>query len=241
MEVKLTGILSTNMLAVGSPPTGHSVHITPQLTAQFHQHMFAARLDADIDGVENSASSVEFVAQDDPTGSETNPYGTGIVAKITEFTTAGSARTLTSPLTAKGWKFSNPSKINSATGSPVAWKLVPGNGPRMLVQPDSPVRTRAGFTDFDVWVTRFEDSQIFAGGDFLGQDVAEGLPKWVGEDENASIVNTDIVLWHVFGVSHFPRIEDWPLMPVETCGFWFKPVGFFTQNPSMDVPDLNTD
>jgi len=214
LEVKLTGILNTNLLALDAKATGHSLQITPRLNAQFHQHIFAVRLDADIDGVENSASSVELVAHTDKTGSENNPYGTGIVAKVTDLPTAGEARQLTSPLSAKVWKLSNPGKINNATGLPVAWKLVPGNGQRLLMHP-GPVRTRAAFADFDVWVTRFEDSQIFAGGDYIGQTAAEGLPKWVSENENASLVNTDIVLWHVFGVSHLPRMEDWPMMPVE--------------------------
>ena len=47
---------------------------------------------------------------------------------------------------------------------------------------------------------------------------------------------TDIVLWHTFGMTHIPRLEDWPVMPVERAGFKLKPVGFFAQNPSLDVP-----
>jgi primary-amine oxidase len=32
-----------------------------------------------------------------------------------------------------------------------------------------------------------------------------------------------------------PRIEDWPIMPVDTVSFWLKPTGFFDHNPSLDV------
>ena len=28
-------------------------------------------------------------------------------------------------------------------------------------------------------------------------------------------------------MTHFPRPEDWPVMPVATCGFTLRPVGFF--------------
>ncbi|WP_350351684.1 hypothetical protein ABS642_21340 [Microbacterium sp. A8/3-1] len=34
-----------------------------------------------------------------------------------------------------------------------------------------------------------------------------------------------------------PRLEDWPIMPVDYAGFWLKPYGFLDQNPAMDVPE----
>jgi primary-amine oxidase len=49
-------------------------------------------------------------------------------------------------------------------------------------------------------------------------------------------VDTPIVVWHTFGVSHSPRPEDWPVMPVEYCGFHLMPVGFFDGNPALDLP-----
>ncbi|RUP51207.1 hypothetical protein BC936DRAFT_149394 [Jimgerdemannia flammicorona] len=33
-----------------------------------------------------------------------------------------------------------------------------------------------------------------------------------------------------------PRVEDFPVMPAETCGFTLKPLSFFTQNPGLDIP-----
>ena len=44
------------------------------------------------------------------------------------------------------------------------------------------------------------------------------------------------MLWYVFGAHHFPRLEDWPVMPVVRCGFQLRPVGFFDRNPGLDVP-----
>ena len=44
-----------------------------------------------------------------------------------------------------------------------------------------------------------------------------------------------MVLWYVFGIHHVPRIEDWPVMPVDVVGFWLKPAGFFDRNPALDV------
>ena len=33
-----------------------------------------------------------------------------------------------------------------------------------------------------------------------------------------------------------PRLEDWPVMPTEKCGFHLKPVGFFDSSNIMDLP-----
>jgi hypothetical protein len=50
------------------------------------------------------------------------------------------------------------------------------------------------------------------------------------------VAGTDVVCWYTFGVTHFVRPEDWPVMPVEYCGFVLSPAGFFDRNPALDVP-----
>jgi primary-amine oxidase len=42
-------------------------------------------------------------------------------------------------------------------------------------------------------------------------------------------------MWYSTGVTHIPRPEDWPVMPVAHVGFHLLPVGFFTRNPAMDL------
>jgi len=51
----------------------------------------------------------------------------------------------------------------------------------------------------------------------------------------------DVVLWYTFGVTHFVRPEDWPVMPVEYTGFLLSPVGFFDRNPAIDVAPTSGD
>ena len=62
----------------------------------------------------------------------------------------------------------------------------------------------------------------------------DGLPRWTAADR--SITDTDVVLWYTFGVTHFVRPEDWPVMPVEYTGFLLSPFGFFDRNPALDLP-----
>lgn len=45
-----------------------------------------------------------------------------------------------------------------------------------------------------------------------------------------------MVLWHTFGVTHFPSPEDFPVMPAEGMTLLLRPRNFFAGNPVMDVP-----
>ena len=112
---------------------------------------------------------------------------------------------------------------------------MPGPGPVLLASPDSSVARRAGFATASLWVTPYAPEERRAAGDFPNQHAGgDGLPRWTAADR--SLVDTDVVVWHTFGVTHVPRPEDWPVMPVERCGFTLLPVGFFDGNPALDVP-----
>jgi primary-amine oxidase len=104
-----------------------------------------------------------------------------------------------------------------------------------MQQPDSPVRERARFLDHHVWVTPYRPDERYPAGEYPNQSAGgDGLPRWTAADR--SLVDEDLVLWYVFGAHHFPRLEDWPVMPVVRCGFQLRPVGFFDRNPGLDVP-----
>jgi primary-amine oxidase len=117
----------------------------------------------------------------------------------------------------------------------VAYKLVPGAIPTLLADPASSIGRRAGFATENLWVTPYAPEERRAAGDHPNQHAGgDGLPRWTAADR--SLVDTDIVVWHTFGVTHVPRPEDWPVMPVEYTGFTLVPVGFFDRNPALDVP-----
>jgi primary-amine oxidase len=64
-------------------------------------------------------------------------------------------------------------------------------------------------------------------------DGSDGLPAYVGQQR--PIRNADIVAWHVFGLHHQPRPEDFPVQPCITTGFKLMPAGFFDTNPTIDL------
>jgi primary-amine oxidase len=129
----------------------------------------------------------------------------------------------------------NPERANGL-GQPVAYKLVPTIAtPTLLASPSSSVAARAGFARHNLWVTPYRRDERRAAGNYPNQhEGGDGLPRWTAADR--AIADTDVVLWYTFGVTHFVRPEDWPVMPVEYTGFLLSPVGFFDRNPALDLP-----
>ena len=69
-----------------------------------------------------------------------------------------------------------------------------------------------------MWVSRFDEEERWPSGEFCNQSRRDaGLPVW--QEADRSVADTDVVLWHVFGIHHVPRPEDWPVMPVDVVSF----------------------
>lgn len=127
------------------------------------------------------------------------------------------------------------STCRNRLGQPTAYKLVPGPTPTLLAAAGSSVARRAAFATRNLWVTPFSPDERRAAGDYPNQhEGGDGLPRFTSHDR--PIVDEDIVLWYTFGVTHIPRPEEWPVMPVEYAGFQLVPVGFFDANPAVDLP-----
>jgi primary-amine oxidase len=229
-EAKLTGIVHTagHVSAERSP---HSLPLGDGIVTSNHQHFFCARLDLDIDGTANVAFDSEALC--DPWGTD-NPDGAAFRARRTTYERESQARRMISPETARRFRVENSRRLNRI-GDPVSYELIPGDNVLPMQQPDSDIRKRARFLDHNVWVTPYRPDERYPGGEYPNQHPGgEGLSRWTEADR--SLVDEDVVLWYVFGAHHFPRLEDWPVMPVVKCGFALRPVGFFDYNPALDVP-----
>ena len=231
MEVKLTGIVGVSAVRDGEERPAFAPLIAPNLASPIHQHLFCFRLDFDLDGTANSVYEID--TEPAPLDDD-NPEGTAFRANARLLDTEGAAKRSVDASRARIWKVVNPSRRNRL-GVPVGYKLLPGPTPALMAAADSQVAARAGFARHNLWVTRFDDAQFNAAGDHTNlHPGGDGLPAWSGADR--AIEDTDIVLWHTVGVTHLPRPEDWPVMPVEYCGFSLHPVGFFDRNPALDLP-----
>ncbi|KAH8204600.1 hypothetical protein TruAng_001229 [Truncatella angustata] len=230
-EVRATGVLSTQPIDQGvEVPYGTVVH--EGVLGGYHQHILSLRVDPELDGDrENRLVYEETSAL--PRHADTNPHGNGYISKRTTLEKTG-GYDLESKKN-RVFMIENPNKQNPVNGKNVAYKIqVPPVQP-LLAEESSFHYKRADFADHSVYVTKYQEEELFAGGQYTNQNKeTSGVRKWAARKDDIS--NGDIVVWVQFGLQHVPRIEDFPVMPVEIVKVSFKPVNFFTRNPAMDVP-----
>lgn len=239
-EIRLSGELSTNLPSAGEDPTSptHGVLCAPGVNAQIHQHMFCARLDMAVDGNKNTVSEIDVVSHPDPNVDNTHGNIFGPVETVLK--KEGEAIRLHDSSKARAWKIANADgKLNPITQKPTAYKLVPFTKgpaqPALLTAPDSTVSKKGKFATAHLWVTPYDEAERYPAGEYTPQARKEdGLPVWV--QDNESIEGEDVVLWHAFGVTHVPRVEDFPIMNCEMTAFALKPDGFSSGNPAIDLP-----
>ncbi|OHW98995.1 copper amine oxidase 1 [Colletotrichum incanum] len=220
VETRATGILSAVNIDIGkAAPWGNIV--SPGVLAQNHQHIFCVRIDPAIDGHQNTLVQQESLPLQ--IDARTNPNGNAYQVQETPITTSIGLNA--APQNARLFKIQNFSKRNPVSGKPVGYKIVP-----------PPTQLLAFFAQHHLWVTKYKDDELYAGGRYTLQSTIEEEGVSDAAARCDDVVQTDIVLWSVFGLTHNPRVEDWPVMPVETIQLHITPVDFFTENPAIDVP-----
>lgn len=227
-EVKATGIVNTMSCEPGKP-SKYVSEVAPGLSAPIHQHIFCARLDMNLDGGTNSL--VEVNSQMEPMG-EGNRFGNGFYATETLVGTEGGRKA--NAETHRTWKVINPNKLN-AVGKPVGYRLHATDCVTPMLNEQGPSGIRSNFIRNHVWVTPFNEDERYPAGEYVcNSDGSGGLAEIV--KQGRSTANTDIVVWHNFGLHHVVRPEDFPVQPCMSAGFGLMPSGFFDKNPSNDLP-----
>ena len=228
-EAKATGIVFTSAVPEGS--TDFASEIAPGLGAPFHQHLFSARLDFALDDgtcrvLEEDGVRLPF--------SEENPRGNAFTRRRTVLATEQQAQRDADMAVGRTWVVES-SEHTNRLGAPVGYKLHPEGLPTLMAAEGSSIHRRATFASKALWVSQYHEDERYPTGDFPNQHGGgAGLPEWTAADRNVD--GEDLVVWHTFGLTHFPRVEDWPIMPVDQVGFRLRPEGFFDRSPVLDVP-----
>ena len=136
---------------------------------------------------------------------------------------------------ARTFKIQNNSIRNPVNNKPVAYKIHAPPFQHLLADEESFHFKRAEFADHNIYVVRHRDGELYAAGRYTNQSRGgTGVRSWAARKEN--VVDEDVVVYVQFGLQHIPRIEDFPVMPVEIIKVALKPVNFFERNPAIDVP-----
>lgn len=231
VETRATGIVSVVNIDPGKQ-SDYGTVVSEGALAQNHQHIFCIRIDPAIDGHANTAVVEESLPV--PMNPETNPRGNYYRVSKTPVT---QSTYLDADISKnRVVKLQNDSVTNPVSGRPVGYKLTPMPTQLLLADPDSVQAQRALFAQHHIWITRHRDGELYAAGRYTLQSMLEqgGVADMVARAEPTQ--NEDIVVWAVFGLTHNPRVEDWPVMPVEIHELKLRPADFCAENPAIDLP-----
>ncbi|WOH05245.1 hypothetical protein DCAR_0624659 [Daucus carota subsp. sativus] len=220
-EVFLTGILSLGALQPGEFRK-YGTTIAPRLYAPFHQHFFVARMDMAVDCKPGEAFNqvVEVDLKAEEAGKD-NVHNNAFYTKETVLKSELQAMRDCNFSSARHWIVRNTRTVNRV-GQLTGYKLVPGSNCLPLAGSEAKFLRRAAFLKHNLWVTPYTRGEDYPGEEFPDQNprVGDDLTSWV--KQNRSLEETNIVLWYVFGLTHVPRLEDWPVMPVERISFMLQ-------------------
>ncbi|KAI1766736.1 copper amine oxidase 1 [Hypoxylon sp. FL1150] len=266
VETRATGIVSVVPIDEGKT-SGYGNIVSPGVLAQNHQHIFAVRIDPAMDSYSETDTAVVLEESHPiPMNPDTNPHGNGYEIRRRRVERAGYEDA--EPKLNRIVRIENALKENAVSGKNVGYKLVP-NATQLLLADDRSVQAaRAPFAKHHLWFTGHRDGELWAAGEFTNQAPHEeggvkamvergdwfvdGIDRAANGTNGTNGTNGEVhddkkgqlstpVVWNVFGLTHNPRVEDWPVMPVEIHQFHIRPADFFTSNPALDVPSTKNE
>ena len=211
-------------------PSGHLV--AANVVAPHHQHFFNFRLDFDVDGPKNVVHEMNTRAR--PPG-RTIPHSTASSWRRRCSRTETAAQRDMNMAAARTWQVLNPAERRTRSATTRATSSFPAatrsrtsrRRHRCAGAPASSTTTSGRRATTRTRCTPPVRIRIRA-------PAATVCRAWAANNE--SLVNQDVVVWYTLGITHIPRPEEWPVMPVTHVGFKMIPGGFFTRNPALDVP-----
>ena len=201
IEVRATGIVSTMPLNRDTHTPWGTV-VAPGVVAVNHQHLFNVRIDPALDGQNNTIVYEDAVPiVDDP---NLDPFGCAFRIDTTPIKRPGGYETCLDK--SRTFKIINPSVKNTVSGKPVGYKLHAIPSQMMMMGKHTFNYKRGIFASKPIWVTKYQDDELWAAGEFTNQSREDtGLAVWANREEN--LENEDVVLWHSFGLTHVTRPE----------------------------------
>jgi primary-amine oxidase len=209
--------------------------VSAQMLGVTHQHWVNLRLDFDIDGQANAVEEYNVVPA--PADAASNRAGRALTVKRTVFGTSREAVRLLNESTNRSWVVYNPAR-RSQIGQFAGYEIDALANSFSSI-PESRYGEPTSFVQRHLWVTQYDERQLYAAGWYPNQQPADYADDLFHYADGKSVYDRDVVVWYSLGFTHVTRPEDFPIMPRETIGVSFKPWGFFSKNPAMGYARLD--
>lgn len=199
-----------------------------------HQHWINLRLDFDVDGPTNAVK--ECNTKPLPYDRVYNPLGRAFTVTHSIFATEKDAERNANMETNRCWVVYNPA-MKSKLGHPTGYLIEPVTNTTTSI-PRNRFGEEVGFTGKHFWTTVNKPNEMYAAGRFPNQappGYKDTLPNYAGKE---SVYKKDLVVWYSLGYTHITKPEDYPIMPSGHVEVDFKPKGFFTRSPALDLLTL---
>jgi hypothetical protein len=222
-----------------SPFFGTRLH--NNMAGLLHDHIIGVKADLDIGGVQNTlmAGKVKYGTYEEATGGKSSKPGSHAYngVKYMNWTTIDTER----GISAKDYDtIMIASQTKNKWGSQRSYEIAFDHTiPSQVFPPDHPVAAATAWQYSNVAITRQKDSERYCsfpsnyqiGTAFPSFDLREFQQQ--GDD----VINEDLVFWIMFGVQHYPKAEDVPLVSNFGSGFVLKPRNMYDRAAFEDLPD----
>lgn len=194
-QVGLSGILmvkGTSYVNTNQVPGQQNLYgtlLSENVIGVIHDHYITFYLDMDIDGSDNSFVEVNIKKQKTPPGE--SPRRSYLKAIRNVAKTEKDAQIQFKLYDPSEFHVVNPMK-RTRVGNPVGYKVVPAGTAASLLDHDDPPQKRGAFTNNQIWVTPYNQSEQWAGGLFVYQSQGEDtLAVW---SERYGLISTQITI-----------------------------------------------
>lgn len=170
------GTSYVNMNEVNQEENLYGTLLSENVIGVIHDHYITYRLDMDVDGSENSFVKVNIKRQETSPGESPRKSYLKAVRDVAK--TEKDAQIKLKLYDPSEFHVINPSKM-TRVGNPVGYKVVPGGTAASLLDLDDPPQKRGAFTNNQIWITPYNESEYWAGGLFVYQNKGEDtLAVW---------------------------------------------------------------
>lgn len=170
------GTSYVNMNEVNQEENLYGTLLSENVIGVIHDHYITYRLDMDVDGSDNSFVKVNIKRQE--TSPSESPRKSYLKAVRNVAKTEKDAQVKLKLYDPSEFHVINPSKT-TRVGNPVGYKVVPGGTAASLLDLDDPPQKRGAFTNNQIWITPYNESEYWAGGLFVYQNKGEDtLAVW---------------------------------------------------------------